>query len=224
MDNQTRETSQQVAYNKILEKIISEKLAPGMPLRQEHIGKELGLSAIPVREAFKRLENEGWLENIPYRGVFLKKYDYEEIKDLYLLREAIEGVAIRQAIDNAKKEDYDKVAEALNVEKEYISELESKSGDTNMLSPSFESDFGFHRSILSASHSKLLVQKSEVIQAQFHCMALSHKIKSSLKSLKDVYSEHSLIYQAMTKGWADIAEEMLRKHIAKARKKHLGNL
>ena len=225
MKNHDKETSQEVAYNKILKKIISERLLPGTPLRQEHVAKELGLSATPVREAFKRLEHEGWLQNIPYCGTSIKKFEYDEIKDIYLLREAIEGVAIREAARNATEYDCISISQALQAEGNYILQLENNASNRHViLEPPFDSDLDFHRSILNASHSKLLIQRSEVLQAQFSCIVLTHEFKTSLEELKEVYSEHSLIFQAMRKGWADIAEQMIRKHMIKARKNHLNFL
>jgi len=222
MKNHDKETSQEIAYHKILKKIISERLLAGMPLRQEHVAKELGLSATPVREAFKRLEHEGWLQNIPYRGTFIRKLEYNEIEDMYLLREAIEGIVVRQAAKNATEHDIKIISQALQDEGNYILQLENNISNKDlMLSPSLDPDLDFHSSILKASHSQLLIQKSEVLQAQLNCMTLSHEFKTSLEELKEVYSEHSLIFQAMRKGWGEIAEQMIRRHIFKARKKHL---
>lgn len=222
MKNHKKETSQEIAYNKILKKIISERLRPGIPLRQEHVAKELGLSATPVREAFKRLEHEGWLQNIPYRGTSIRKFEYNEIKDMYLLREAIEGIAIREASKNATERDCKIISQALQAEGNYILQLENDISNKHlMLAPSLDPDLDFHNSILNASHSQLLIQRCEILRAQFSCIALSYEFETSLKELKEVYSEHSLIFQAMRKGWADITERMIRKHIVKARKKHL---
>lgn len=215
-------TSQELAYEKILNKIVKDRMLPGTPLRQEHIAKEFGLSATPVREAFKRLENEGWLQSYPYRGTFVREFTYEEIRDMYLLREAIEGIAVREATLHASEEDFQKISKALRNEANYILKCENDSIDfPQEFSPSFDPDVDYHRSILNAAHSKLLAEKCNLLQVQFNCIALGLNLKMDIKEMKKVYSEHTLIYQAMRKGWPDIAEEILRKHISHARDSHL---
>ena len=47
--------------------IVEGSLRPGEPLRQDAIARQFSVSAIPVREAFRQLESEGWVSIEPNR-------------------------------------------------------------------------------------------------------------------------------------------------------------
>ncbi len=216
-----KETSMEIVYNRILQKIINERLKPGTPLREDHLAKEFGFSSTPVREAFRRLEYEGWIQSFPYKGSFMKNFTPEEVKDLYLLREAIECIAVSQAIEKATVKDWSKIADALRMEKEYIANPE-RDGDEVM--PSLSPDINFHNAIVCASHSMLLLYRNNTLRSQLNCMYLSSRIKTTSDELIAVYDEHVMIYQAMRRGWSNVAEDLIRRHVSGARIKHLKQL
>ena len=67
-------------------------LRPGTQLNIDALARQLGVSNSPVREALRRLENERWVETIPFRGAFVRPFDQSELADLYELREMLEVV------------------------------------------------------------------------------------------------------------------------------------
>ena len=79
-----KSTSMGIAYEKIIQKIMTEQLLPGTPLREERLAEEFGLSATPVREAFRRLEYEGWVQSKPYQGCFMRKFTGRDIGRIVL--------------------------------------------------------------------------------------------------------------------------------------------
>ena len=64
----TRVPLSERVYKILMESIVSGDLLPGTELREQHVAKQMGVSATPVREAFKRLASDGMIELIPYRG------------------------------------------------------------------------------------------------------------------------------------------------------------
>ena len=74
-------------------------LKAGDPLPYREIAKEVGVSATPVREAISRLESEGLVDQLPRIGAFVKRMDRNEVKELYELREALEGHAAALAAE-----------------------------------------------------------------------------------------------------------------------------
>ena len=64
-------------YTAIKEMIANHRFQPGARLNVEKISKELEVSRTPVWEAVRRLQQEGLLENIPYRGVFMVEMTLE---------------------------------------------------------------------------------------------------------------------------------------------------
>jgi DNA-binding GntR family transcriptional regulator len=79
-------------------RILSHELPEGTQLRQQSLAAELGVSRIPLREAFQRLEAEGLVTIIPHRGAVVSAPSIEEISELFDLRAMIEPDLIRRAI------------------------------------------------------------------------------------------------------------------------------
>ena len=105
----TRIPLSEKAYRSLMESIVSGVLPPGTELREQHVAKQMGISATPVREAFKRLASDGLIEIIPYRGAVVKELDQREIEEAYACREALEHLAVEQVIERVSQEEIDKL-------------------------------------------------------------------------------------------------------------------
>lgn len=85
------------AYGYMLDRIRRGLLAPGTRLRAEEIAEEIGMSRMPVREALRRLDTEGFVTLRPNRGAVVTGYATEEILELFEMRSVLEGLAARLA-------------------------------------------------------------------------------------------------------------------------------
>jgi len=77
----------------LLDAIDCGDLVPGNRLREVEIAERFGISRTPVREALKRLEQQGLVTHEPYHGAVVTVLDYLEIGELYFVREVMEGTA-----------------------------------------------------------------------------------------------------------------------------------
>lgn len=82
-------------YLRIKEMIVTGELKQGEKIIQEKIAESMGVSRTPLRKALLTLENEYLIESIPRRGMYIKSWDEKEIFDIYICREALEGMAAR---------------------------------------------------------------------------------------------------------------------------------
>ena len=73
--------------------VIDGRLQPGSRLRQETIAAELGVSRTPLREAFRKLQGEGWFVVHPRQGMVVSHLSIEEITDLAVARMMLEPVS-----------------------------------------------------------------------------------------------------------------------------------
>jgi DNA-binding GntR family transcriptional regulator len=78
--------------------IVDGTLAPGAPLRQDAIARHFSVSAIPVREALRQLESEGWARVEMNKGATVAPMSADEAREVYEIRAALESLAIRLAI------------------------------------------------------------------------------------------------------------------------------
>lgn len=73
------------------------RLVPGQRLTEIDFAKRLGVSRPSVREAFRQLTADGLLHSQPYRGVSVRHMTRREVDDLFIVRGALEGLAVRLA-------------------------------------------------------------------------------------------------------------------------------
>jgi DNA-binding GntR family transcriptional regulator len=78
--------------------IVDGTLAPGAPLRQDAIARHFSVSAIPVREALRQLESEGWATVQMNKGAAVAPLSADEAREIYEIRAALESLAIGLAI------------------------------------------------------------------------------------------------------------------------------
>ncbi|HEY3598949.1 MAG TPA: GntR family transcriptional regulator [Paraburkholderia sp.] len=80
--------------------IVEGTLAPGAPLRQDAIARHFSVSAIPVREALRQLESEGWAKVEVHKGATVAPLSADEAREIYEIRSALESLALGLAIPN----------------------------------------------------------------------------------------------------------------------------
>ena len=92
-------------YDIIKEAIVSLKLRPGERLKVAELARELGTSATPIRETLARLEQEGLVKTIRFKGAFVAQIDDQDVEEIFELRELLEGAAVKKAATTFSSED-----------------------------------------------------------------------------------------------------------------------
>ena len=90
-------TMAEAALERLREAIIMGELTAGTPLRLEDLAHQLGMSISPIREAVRQLEALGLAEHVPHHGAKVMRLDVEELRELFTIRLALEGMAVRRA-------------------------------------------------------------------------------------------------------------------------------
>ena len=88
-------------YENLRDRIVAGRLGTDVPIRQDAVAAELGMSKIPVREALARLEQVGLLVGRTNRGYVVPPMSVEDIEDIYSLRLAVEPRAAAFAVAKA---------------------------------------------------------------------------------------------------------------------------
>src|SRR5260370_13902984 len=79
--------------------IVEGRVSRGEPLRQDAIARQFSVSAIPVREAFRQLDSEGWVTIEQNRGASVSLQSPDEAREIYEIRASLESLAIGIAIE-----------------------------------------------------------------------------------------------------------------------------
>ena len=76
-----------------------ENLPPSSPISEYQLAAALNISRTPVREAIKRLEEDGLVWSVPNKGTFVSELSAKDIMEIYQVRERLEGLAARIAAE-----------------------------------------------------------------------------------------------------------------------------
>src|SRR5262249_3001690 len=101
-----RRTVAAEAAEVLRQRILSGDLRSGQPIRQEQIAQERGVSRIPLREALKQLEAEGFVTIEPHKGAIVSTLSLAEVEELFELRIHLESWLLRDAIPRMREGDF----------------------------------------------------------------------------------------------------------------------
>ena len=107
-DNHTRSSPTSAGHEAqklIRQAILTGKLRPGEPLREEALSRDFRLSRTPVREALRVLQTEGLITTVPYQGSKVREHTLADLEDTYTLRAVLEGHAARLAAERIREHD-----------------------------------------------------------------------------------------------------------------------
>lgn len=186
-------------YETLREMIAQHRFQPGCWLNVERLSKELNVSRTPVWEAVRRLEMEGLVNNIPYRGVFMTEMTLRRAFELYEVREALEGLAGRLAAQHMNEKTHERMAESLQNQLRSIED-----GDVVAYS---QSDFEFHAIIHKMSHNSVLQEMLESLKAKMQ--PINMDVRPILHRL---YQDHNQILSALQSGDAEATDRIIRRH------------
>ena len=92
-----RQTLEELAYRHIRRALVDGQLAPGQRIVASAVARAAGVSRIPVMQALRRLESEGFVRINPHRDVVVASLSPEEFRERFLLMAALEALCLREA-------------------------------------------------------------------------------------------------------------------------------
>ena len=176
---------------------------PGDKISVEELSRELGVSRTPLWGAINRLEAEGIVEIAPRLGVYLIDYDPRRIIDMYLAREALEGMAARLAAEKISKREIEALRANIDQQRKHIKDKKFDSYH--------ESVVDFHSSIVRIADSKSLQKLLDSVFAQIRAMRVQRS--SAPMHLPQSCDAHGEILEALERKKPDLAEKVMREHI-----------
>jgi DNA-binding GntR family transcriptional regulator len=203
------------AYKHIHGKLLAGELPAGHVVSEHSLAREIGISRTPVREAIQRLEQEGILEQVPRYGTIVRRPERRDLEELYQLREALEPYAVAQAAGRLGPEDLVTLGKLCDEIRSIAASLKKvpRAGlNATLMRRVLSADLGFHMVLLRASGNRRLMKiiaDSRVLTRIFGTPRQEH----DLTILEETYRYHSGILEAVKRGQADRARQLMAEHI-----------
>jgi len=198
------------------ELIMRGELAPGARLPEQQLADALGVSRGPLREAIRTLEGRRLVERTPHAGVRVVELSLEDIEQLLAMREALEGMACRQAAEHMTAPEIRRLRETATRIEQLLEEA-PQSIFAN------QADTDFHRQIAVGSRNKWIErQLCEDLYSLLRLYRL-HAARRPGGNAKVTAKEHHAIIDRIHARDADGAEKAMREHVRHSRERLLAH-
>jgi DNA-binding GntR family transcriptional regulator len=191
----------------------SGSLKPGDPINEAELARQLGISRAPVREATRILEQQGLLEIVPRKGVCVTDLSAEDLKEVCTLRAALEGLALRLAVEKGAY-DHSTISELQSL----VDQMRSGSDPLERL----DTDEKFHELLCAKSNHKLLLGVLSNLRLKIRQAHISARfVDENFRNLAD---RHQAVVDAIARGDAEAAEQTIKEHVIQAAELRLQSL
>ncbi|OED46683.1 GntR family transcriptional regulator [Endozoicomonas sp. (ex Bugula neritina AB1)] len=195
---------------RLIRGIIAGDLPEGSRISELELSRRYGIGRGPLREAVLRLEGMGLVVRVPHVGASVVRLTRQELSEIFSIREALEGMAARQAAETMTDQQLIDLDQLIKKHAQYV---HSNNGQSYI---DQEGDYDFHYRIIKASGNQRLIRA--LCDELYHLIRLYRKTSVSERSPEQALLEHQMILKALQDRDGDLAEILMRRHIARTRK------
>ena len=208
------------AYEFIVRKLSTGELKPGQKLSEPSLAKACGVSRTPMREAVRRLVEEGVLYQVVKSGTYVTGFGAKDVSDAYEIRSVIESAMLEEAVDRLSKKDLATLQS--DCDRMHAAIVAMRKAEMSVMTGKPESDFlaadiDFHLTLLRASGNSL-AEKIIVNAYRRNQFFGTHSHQRTLEHVAIAWKFHCEILKACRSRNSKLAVKWLRDHIARSRK------
>lgn len=181
-------------------------LEPGERLMEVQLAEELGISRTPVREAIRKLEQEGYVIMMPRRGTYVSSVSVSDIKEIFEIRTALESLTTSLAAMRIEPDELENLRALLT---EIEGHIERRDIDKIV-----ETDIKFHGLLYQVSRNERLVTIISNLKeqlARFRTLSMSYPGR-----LHATLAEHRAMVEAIAAGDVEAARDAAERHMEQA--------
>ena len=186
-------------HEEIRLRISDGRLTPGSKMVERELAAELGVSRVPVREALRMLETEGFVQVVPRKGVIVRHLSRRDVEELFDVREALEVLATRRAAQRSTPEELATLRRILDEGDAALAR-----DDTTAAQRCNEA---FHDALVSMAHNGLLASMLEPLQGRLHWLFRQHE------DVAELVHEHRGLFTAIASGDPERAGTIALEHV-----------
>lgn len=195
-----QQSTPSIIADKLRQAIGSGELKPGAQLSEADLARKFGVSRGPLREGMQRLTQEGLLVSIRHRGLFVIDMTPNDVRDMYLAREAIERAAARKILEG----DYVAAGDALL---EIVEQMVAVSTPAEVS----ELDIAFHERLVQLADSPRLTRMHRTFITETRMCI--HALEESYSVSEVRGDEHRAVAVAIKNGDLKLTDDLLVEHM-----------
>jgi GntR family transcriptional regulator, rspAB operon transcriptional repressor len=202
LDAADRPQIKDLVYQRLVEAVVSHELPPGTHLKERDLEVSLGVSKTPIREALVRMEKERLVDISPYRGAVVRTLTKADLREVYDLRELLEGFCARRAAMVFTEEQEQKLRRNLRASREAVA------ADSDTV-PALLEEFDHILHEAAAGHRVGAL----LIDLEFQLQLFGRLASEAPGRPESSIEEHASILHAIVTRDPDGAEKLCRRHI-----------
>lgn len=207
---QTTHTLADNIRQKLISAIVEGEIPQGSKVSEVELATRYGVSRGPLREAMRDLEGLRLVERKPHAGVRVVALNCAELKEIFTIREALEGMAARLAATEMSDQEINSLRKLLELHESKVRESQGQSYFQQ------HGDLDFHLRILSGSGNRRLYK---LMGDELYQLILMYRRQSSQRPSRPLRAleEHKRICDAIEARDPELAEMLMRRHIQGAK-------
>ncbi|MET9001651.1 GntR family transcriptional regulator [Amycolatopsis sp. NPDC004169] len=198
-ERQPLAATRQRVREELRERILTGRLRPGDRLVERELAEDLGVSRVPVREAIRSLEAEGFLVVQSPRRVVVRQLARVDVEELFDVREALEGLAAGLAASRASAAELKRLERALA-----DAARATARGDAARITVL---NSRFHDEIVAIAGNALLTTMLQPLEGRLRWLT------SQNEHWAELLDEHRRLYEAIASGDAERAKASAVEHV-----------
>lgn len=185
-------------YHQLKERLITCKYTPGTVINEAQLAAEFKLSRTPVREALYRLEQDGLVQIMPKKGIYITDVTIQDVLSVFQARTEIEPLALKMSAPFLAQKDLEDL-------------LELFSHDEPNLEKAFWQDLEMHAYLVNHCGNPFII---DMMKKVFSCSCrISILSNQTIQKIGNARVEHRSILEELITGRVDSAAELLRQHL-----------
>lgn len=194
----------------VREGIIVGKYGPGCRLRERELSADLGVSRVPVREALRNLEFQGFVTILPRRGAVVREMSAQDVNELFDLRTALEPLAASIA---ARHYGAEQAHAGLDRAMQNAEEATASADAQAILLANSE----FHTELVFAARHQMLTDSMAPVLARTRWLFA----QTADRNAEIQAHEHNQIYESIRSGQTQLASAYMLAHVESGRRPSL---
>lgn len=198
-------------FHRLRSQIVEGEIPPGSKISEPELSRTLGISRGPLREAIGRLEAGGLLVRRANVGARVVELSLDQLLEIFLIREALEGLAARLAAERMPEQEIDELKGLLE---QHRIQVEQEAGRAYFQK---EGDLDFHYRIVQGSRNERLIQL--LCDDLYHLVRMyRYQFGMASPRARRGLQEHVHILDAIRERDAEMAEMLMRGHVRASRR------